>query len=130
MMRHDVRTALADMPVSAFRDAFPLGSTARAVAVDNDGRYAGMVLVPEAHGIDLDASMSIRYLLHHTEHVLVPSMTIRTAVEIFDVAEAEALAVVGGPATRRVVGLLTEAHALRRYSEESELRRRELLGEA
>jgi hypothetical protein len=31
--------------------------------------------------------------------------------------------------TRHVIGILTEAHALKRYSEESELRRRELLGE-
>jgi hypothetical protein len=28
-----------------------------------------------------------------------------------------------------VIGLLSEAHTLRRYAEESELRRRELLGE-
>src|SRR5439155_638561 len=30
---------------------------------------------------------------------------------------------------RRVVGLLSEAHALRRYAEELELRRKELIGE-
>jgi CIC family chloride channel protein len=56
-------------------------------------------------------------------------MTIKSAVETFDAAEAEALAVVDSKVTRRVVGILTEAHALRRYSQESELRRRELLGE-
>ena len=32
--------------------------------------------------------------------------------------------------TRRVIGLLSEAHALRRYTEESELHRRELLIDA
>jgi CIC family chloride channel protein len=31
---------------------------------------------------------------------------------------------------RQVIGLLSEAHALRRYSDASERRRRELLGEA
>jgi len=56
-------------------------------------------------------------------------MTIKAAVETFDEAEAEALAVVDSKVTRRVVGILTEAHALRRYSQESELRRRELFGE-
>jgi CIC family chloride channel protein len=37
--------------------------------------------------------------------------------------------VVDSPLTRRVSGLLSEAHTLRRYAEESEQRRRELLGE-
>jgi len=57
-------------------------------------------------------------------------MTVQHAVAIFDRAETEALAVIDAPATRRVIGLLTEAHALRRYTEESELHRRELLVDA
>ena len=56
-------------------------------------------------------------------------MTIKAAVEAFDQGEAEALAVVDSKVTRRAVGILTETHALRRYSQASELRRRELLGE-
>jgi CIC family chloride channel protein len=47
----------------------------------------------------------------------------------FDNAEAEALAVIQSRESRHVIGLLSEAHALRRYSEELELRRRELIGE-
>jgi CIC family chloride channel protein len=39
------------------------------------------------------------------------------------------LAVIQSRESRHVVGLLSEAHALRRYSEELELRRRELIGE-
>ena len=53
MMRADVRTVPAETPISAFREAFPLGSTNQVIAVDEDGRYAGMVLVPEAHAADL-----------------------------------------------------------------------------
>jgi chloride channel protein, CIC family len=41
----------------------------------------------------------------------------------------EVLAVVDSPASRRVLGLLSEAHALRRYLGELELRRRELVDE-
>src|SRR6266700_6571909 len=100
MMRRDVKIVPADMTVSAFRAAFPLGSETR-----------------------------VRAILHNTRDVLLPTMTIKAAVETFDEAEAEALAVVDSKVTRRVVGILTEAHALRRYSQESELRRRELLGE-
>jgi CIC family chloride channel protein len=56
-------------------------------------------------------------------------MTVREAAIAFDRTEAEALAVIDSPLSRRLVGLLTEAHTLRRYAEESELRRRELLGD-
>jgi chloride channel protein, CIC family len=38
--------------------------------------------------------------------------------------------VVDGPSTRQAIGLLSESHTLRRYAEESEQRRREMLGEA
>jgi len=47
----------------------------------------------------------------------------------FDRFESEALAVVDSVERRQVIGLLSEAHALRRYSEASERQRRELLGE-
>jgi CIC family chloride channel protein len=56
-------------------------------------------------------------------------MTIKDAVAAFEQSESDALAVVDGPQTRRVLGLLTEQHALRRYAEELERRRRELSGE-
>jgi CIC family chloride channel protein len=129
MMRHDLNTVPADMTIAAFREAVPLGSTSQAVAIDEDGRFAGIVIVPEAHSSELSADAPIREILHHTDHFLVPTMTVREAVIAFDRTEAEALAVVDSPISRRLVGLLTEAHALRRYAEESELRRRELVGE-
>jgi len=47
----------------------------------------------------------------------------------FDRFDAEALAVVDTAERRQVIGLLSEAHALRRYSDASERQRRELLGE-
>ena len=43
--------------------------------------------------------------------------------------EAEALVVVDSAERRQVIGLLSEAHALRRYSDASERQRRELLGD-
>jgi chloride channel protein, CIC family len=48
---------------------------------------------------------------------------------LFDDSESEALAVVDWRDTRKVLGLLTEAHALRRYSEELDRARRDLIGE-
>ena len=51
------------------------------------------------------------------------------AVAAFDRAEAEALAVVHSSDSPQVIGLLSEAYALRRYSEQLELRRQELAGD-
>jgi len=129
MMRSDVRTTPIETPISAFREAFPLGSTNQVIAVDEDGRYAGMVLVAEAHAAELGASKSLREILHHGDHMLLTQMTAQEAIAAFERFEAEALAVVDSVERRQVTGLLTEAHALRRYSDASERQRRELLGE-
>lgn len=129
MMRADVRTVPAHTTIGRFRMVVPLGATTQVVAVDEDKTYAGIVVVAEAHAAGLDETRPVREILHHRDAALLPTMTIREAVSAFDKAEAEALAVVASPDSRQVVGLLTEAHALRRYSEELELRRRELAGE-
>jgi len=130
MMRSDVRTSPLETPVSAFREAFPLGSTNQVIVVDEDGRYAGMVIVAEAHAVDMGATLSLRDILHHEDHMLLPQMTAQEAIAAFDRFEAEALPVVDTLERRQVIGLLSEAHTLRRYSDASERQRRELLGEA
>jgi CIC family chloride channel protein len=129
MMRREVRTARVDTTVSAFRRDFPLGATTRVVVVDGAGRYAGIVLVPEAHAPEADENATLGDILHYADDMLLPQMTIKEAVSAFERAEADALVVVDGTDSRRVIGLLTEAYALRRYSEELERRRRELSGE-
>jgi CIC family chloride channel protein len=129
MMRADVRTTPAESTIADFRAAFPLGSATQVIAVDEDGRYAGMVLVAEAHSAELPATASVRDVLHHGDHMLLPQMTAQEAIAAFDRFEAEALPVVDSAEHREVVGLLSESHALRRYSDASERQRRELLGE-
>ncbi|MGA7972662.1 MAG: chloride channel protein [Pseudolabrys sp.] len=129
MMRADVRTTPVETPISAFCEAFQLGSTNQVIALDEDGRYAGLVLVAEAHASEVDPTLSVRAILRHADHVLLPQMTAQEAVSAFDRYEAEALAVVDTLEHRQVLGLLSEAHALRRYSDASERQRRELLGE-
>ncbi|HEY5379963.1 MAG TPA: chloride channel protein [Pseudolabrys sp.] len=129
MMRSDVRTTPVETPISAFREAFPLGSTTQVIAVDEDGRYAGIVVVADAHAPDLPLTGSVREILRHADHMLLPQMTAQEAITAFDRFEAEALPVVDSGERRQVVGLLSEAHALRRYSDASERQRRELMGE-
>ncbi len=132
MMRHDVRTVPADATIEQFRRKFPLGSTQRVVAIGPEDRYEGMILVPEAHADAWDAdaaSRPISELLHCRDTLLRPALNVKQAVALFERSESEALAVVDDERNRRVIGLLTEAHAMRRYAEELEKARRGLAGE-
>jgi chloride channel protein, CIC family len=129
LMRPDVATVNADMPIAEFRAKFPLGSKTQVVAVDDAGHYVGLVLVAEAHAPDLDATKGVRGIVHHQRVVLHPAMNIQEAIGVFDAAEAESLAVIETGEEHRPIGILTEAHAMRRYAEESERRRREVVGD-
>ena len=129
MMRADVRTSPVESPLPAFREAFPLGSTNQVIAVDEEGHYAGMIMVAEAHAVELPATTPLRGILRHADHVVLPQMTAQEAIRAFEKFEAEALAVVDSAERRQVIGLLSEAHTLRRFSDASERQRRELLGE-
>ena len=128
MMRRDMRTIRADTTMSAFKRQVPLGSADRVVVTDEAGRYAGVVLTPEAHGAD-ETILRVSDILHYPKNVLLPQMTIKEAVQMFESTESDALAVVDAADTRNVIGLLTEQYALRRYTEELDRQRRDLSGE-
>jgi CIC family chloride channel protein len=129
MMRPDVTTVNADMPIGEFRRKFPLGSKSHVVGVDASGHYAGLALVAEAHAPDIKETSTLADILHHRGAVLHPVMNIQEAIAVFDDAEAESLAVIEAGGEHRPVGILTEAHALRRYAEESERWRRDAVGD-
>ncbi|MFL9823651.1 chloride channel protein [Rhodoplanes sp. SY1] len=128
-MMREARTVPADTTIGALRRAFPLGSTGQVVAVDANDVYAGLVSVPDAHAAERDEAAPVRSLLRFSEEMLSRTMTAKQAAAVFDRTEAEALAVVESEETRKVVGLLTEAYLLRRYSAELERRRQEIIGE-
>ena len=129
MMRREVRTVREETTLASFRRDFPLGASTRVVVVDAADRYAGIVQVAEAHAAELEAGGTLTQLLHYAGDVLLPQMTVKEAIAMFERAESDALAVVDGRDSRQVIGLLTEQHALRRYSEELDRRRRDLSGE-
>ena len=118
LMRQDMTTVRVDMPIGEFRQRFPLGSKTQVVAVDGDARYVGLALTAEAHAPEIEPAKGLADLLliatwcciHHN---------IREAIAVFDAAEAELLAVVEAGDERRPIGILTEAHAMRRYAENS-----------
>ena len=133
LMRPDVKTLTLPMTIAALRAQCPLGSTTWIAAVDSEGRYRGMVSVPEAHldGLyEQPDRASADVLLRHADAMLVPQMNIKEAATLFETTESEALAVVDTRMSLRVVGLLTEAHVLRRYAEELDKARRDLAGES
>ena len=71
-------------------------------------------------------------LASRTERAMEAAAELRGLYDFvsFDRAEAESLAVVDKADSRRVIGVLTEAHALRRYAEETDRHRRHSIGEA
>jgi CIC family chloride channel protein len=132
LMRADVRTSSVDATLEEFRADFPLGSTQRVVIVDRAERYAGIVIVAEAHSLAVPKGSEppgLTGLLRYRNEFLLPQMNARQAAAIFDKTESEALAVISNIIERKVVGLLTETYTLRRYSEELDRRRREMSGE-
>src|SRR5450631_3048119 len=129
LMRPDVTIVDADMAIEEFRNKFPLGSKTQVVAVDAAGRYVGLAQVAEAHAPDIEAAHGLIGILHHRDIVLHPHMNIQQAIAVFDAAEAESLVVVETGGEHRPIGILSEAHAMRRYAEESEQRRREAIGD-
>ncbi len=128
MMRREIATVPASMTLAVFRRENPLGSTNRVIALGPTGQYAGIVWLADAHAAEIEVA-TVAELLHHTQVVLLPQMTVKDAAATFENAEADALAVVDGKQSMQVIGLLTEQYTLRRYAEELEKRRRDLSGE-
>ncbi|WP_158807537.1 chloride channel protein [Beijerinckia sp. L45] len=132
LMRPDVDTIFADVSIATFVATHPLGSTYWVVATDPFGRYVGMVSVAEAHQLTSDperAKDHVTALLRHPMTALTPDLNIREAARLFEQSESEALAVTESTTDRSVIGLLTEAHVLRRYTEELDKARQDLTGE-
>ncbi len=121
LMRPDAQTAAHDLSLREARLKFPLGSVKQIAAVDGAGRYAGMIMLDDLHTAPLDRGGDpLSTLCRFSDRMLLPWMTVREALDLFEKSEADALVVVDHEATRRIIGTMTEAHALRRYGEELE----------
>jgi CIC family chloride channel protein len=132
VMRRDVVTAPLHLTLRQLRGVFQVGGAKYVFALDEGGSYAGIIDMHEAHSSDLDPrdeELHAGDLARGATHFLEPGQPVRLALDLFVAADAEILAVLSGPADRRLLGYLTEAYALRRYNRELEQRRREELGE-
>lgn len=131
MMRTDVGKVLSTATIAACRSEFLLGSRQAVVVVNNAGDYCGLVLLPELFSGELDSiadEIQVVELARYGDVTLLPEMNVKTAMKIFDDAEAEVLAVLETAESRKVIGFLTEAFARRRYVEEIDQATRGVLG--
>lgn len=129
LMRRDAPTLLASTPLKELRRRYPLGSVQRVVLLDDQDRYAGMVVLAEAHASGEDETRPASDLARLEDAVLLPAMNVKEAMALFDRFEAETLVVVDTLEGRRVIGVLNETFAVRRYAEELDQSRRDLIGE-
>jgi CIC family chloride channel protein len=132
LMRRDTKLVSNTMTVAQTRDAYPIGSTKRVIVLDGD-RLAGLLDLAVVHGPDLGGppeTLTLGDILTGPPAFLLPDDNIRTALTKFSDAQVESLAVVDGRETMHVVGFITEAYALRRYSQELERRRGRDLGDS
>ena len=125
MMRTGAATCPADATVAVFCRQFPLGSTRRVVALDPEGRYAGIVPVAAVYA-DHDSEGLAGEFAINTANRLTPDMNIKVIMSEFDRTESDELAVVDEDG--RMMGIVSEAYATRRYAEELERARRDLVG--
>ena len=120
----------ADRSVRAFREAYPMGSANVVVAISEDGRYQGLIHVAEAHAAPIengDEGGPIAALADLPATVLHPDRHCRRALDVFGASKADTLAVTAR-GTGQVLGTLGEAHAARRYAQETNLAMKGVLG--
>lgn len=129
-----MRAVGAAIPASASlaeaRRRFPLGSVKQAVVTDETGAYAGLLPIAALYAEAADpakAPEAVGALAENRDAALTPVMTIKEIMEVFDHTEADELAVVDPDGVP--LGQVSEAYVTRRYADELEKARRDLIGE-
>lgn len=123
LMRSDPKTVTTDMSLSTLRELFPPGSVKRLFAIDRAGLYAGSIDAIDVHNPLYDdalPSLVAGDLACHSDLFLLPGENVRTAMLRFEDTQSEALPVLASMTDRRLIGYMTEAYALKRYSQELE----------
>lgn len=127
VMRRDWVAIPEGTTIAAFRELVPLGSTKKSILTDGEGHYCGIVPTAAAFRPDLDVERSVSSLAILPETTLTPDTGIDAILRTFERESVDELAVVDGE--RRVLGIVTEKYASRRYLEGIELSQRETFGE-
>jgi CIC family chloride channel protein len=120
LMRTDPATAHPETTIGHFQLKFPLGSRNRVALVDNAGRYCGIVEVADAHAEGRDETAAVSTIAREANVALLPTMSARDAMRMFDITESDTLAVVENKESAKLIGTLKESYLARRYAEELE----------
>jgi CIC family chloride channel protein len=130
LMRTDAKTVPENQSLRSLRAAFPIGGSKRIYVVDSEKRYAGAIDIDDLHdpGIDdaLDGAVA-GDLAEDEGKYLLPGENVRGALARFDSLAIETMPVLG--AQHQVMGYVTEAYALKRYTQELERMRSAELGQ-
>ncbi|MBN9546332.1 MAG: chloride channel protein [Alphaproteobacteria bacterium] len=132
LMRNDAKTVPENLGLRALRAAYPVGGTKRLYVVDGSGRYIGSIDTADLHDAEIDDALDGAVagdLAEGADQFLLPSENIRSALTRFDALQIETLPVLLSSSQRTVVGYMTEAYALKRYSAELERMRSAELGQ-
>ncbi len=127
IMRRDWVSMPEDLTIEEFRTRMPLGSASKAVLVDEEGHYRGIMATAAAYRPDLAPDMRLHALAGLTSVTLGPASDIKAVLALFDEYAADEIAVVDGVGV--VQGVITERHARRRYLEEVEAAQRSTFSE-
>lgn len=130
LMRGDPKLVPDAITLGALRLYYPPGAAKTVFMVGEGDRYAGRIDMGAVHDPQGEDALDqpVAEIAHDPEQFLLPGQSVRLALQRFADWQADSLPVVDGAASRRVVGYLTEAYALRRYSQELERRRSDELG--
>ena len=132
LMRSDAKTVPENLSLRALRAAYPVGGTKRLYVVDASGHYIGSIDIADLHDAEIDDALDGAVagdLAEAPDEFLLPSENIRSALTRFDALQIETLPVLLSRAQKTVVGYMTEAYALKRYSAELERMRSAELGQ-
>ncbi len=128
MMRQNPPTIPAKSTVAEFKHRYPLGATQRVILLDDDARYVGITVSADAHAPDREPTAVLGEFAINKGVALRADTNVKDAMRAFETSHSDELAVVdpqGG-----VLGLLTETYAAKRYAEELEKTRQDLVGES
>lgn len=126
LMRRDPHLVPASETVAQIREHFPLGGPKYAFVCNEGGVYLGTIETVDAHSTAYDATagtMTAADLVHDEPRHLTPGENIHAALAMFTKSASEVLPVIESAKTGRVLGFVSEAYLLRRYSQELEKHR-------
>ena len=132
-MRRDLAVAPARCAVLTFSRSFRLVRRSSSRQSISTGAFVGLADVAAIHAETNEQSpeadtATLQQSLKYNDVWVEARTRFDHLMPLFESRQAELLVVVDDQTTKRVVGLITEAFALRRYRQELEARQREMFG--